>query len=193
LPLFDWLCKSGHYFEHALTLSEYRDIIPCQHKNKRGKKCTKKATRQYFTQGQARAQRFDPIVVHVDKDGNTRFPGRSDAKMPAGYERLELRTISEARAFERRYCQKLRDEHEVRDNERRQQFAINQAESRAELRAAMQHMSPKGRDFAQFAMERNNAKTRPSYEPNGYFECLEYDSSNRAAHNDAQTNWKDRK
>lgn len=193
MPLFDWLCPSGHYFEHVLTLSAYRDIIPCQHKNKRGKKCTKKATRQYFTQGQARAQRFDPIVVHVDQEGNTRFPGRSDAKMPAGYQRVELRTISEARAFERRYNQRLRDEHEVRDNTRREQFSINQTQNRSELRDAMRHMSSKGKDFAQFAMEMNNRKTRPAYDPRGYFEALEFDASNRQPHNDALTGWKDRK
>src|SRR5262245_28429608 len=46
------------------------------------------------------AQSFEPVVVHVDKDGNVRFPGRADAKVPKGYEKRELTTVREVRKFE---------------------------------------------------------------------------------------------
>jgi len=43
-----------------------------------------------------RAQHFEPIVVHVSGDGQYRFPAATDAPVPSGYRKVEIRTIQEA-------------------------------------------------------------------------------------------------
>lgn len=142
---------------------------------------------------EAYAQRFAPVVVHVDATGNYRFPGRSDAKMPAGYEKVELRSLRDVRAFERQFNAKVKREFDQRHEVRQEQFEARQSELRSELRDAMAHMSRKGREFAQFAIDRNNQRARKSYEPNGFFEAFEMDASNREGYSDRANEWKSRK
>ncbi len=47
------------------------------------------------------AQRFDPVVVHRAEDGTIRYPGRADAPVPEGFQKVELTNHREVRAFER--------------------------------------------------------------------------------------------
>lgn len=142
---------------------------------------------------QSFAARFDPVVVHVDNTGKVSFPGRSDAKLPPGYERRELRTIQEVRAFQKEYNKRAGEEHEVRQGIKEAQFSENQARHRSDLRVAMMSMSRYGRDFARLAMEVNDKRRKSQPAPVGYFEAFENDASNRDAHRDELTGWRPRK
>lgn len=140
-----------------------------------------------------RAQRFDPVVVHVDKQGNIRFPGHADAACPAGYERRELRTVNEVRSFERHVNLKDRVEWEQRQAIREQQFSEQQSANRRELRSAMERMSQRGRDFAELAMRRNNDRKKAQFHDGFFVEAFSQDSSNRDAYRDERTGWKGRR
>ncbi len=50
---------------------------------------------------------------------------------------------------------------------------------RRELRSKMEHMSPAQRDFAKFAMDKNNQKGLRKDVPAFYLQALEYDATNR--------------
>ncbi len=137
-------------------------------------------------------QRFNPIVVHVDKDGNVSFPGRNDAKVPEGYEKKTLTTFAAARQFTKEFNQRENVKAEIRQQEKTEQFEAMQRQNRGELRQMMQGFSQKGRDFANFAMKQNDMRKKRPTEINGYFEVAEFDSSNRMAQCDAATDWKPR-
>jgi len=142
------------------------------------------------------AQRFDPVVIHRDAAGNVRFPGAPDAAVPAGFEKVELRTVAEVRQFERGMDARERARFESGQAREGDFYAERQRKDRAELRAAMLRMSPYGREFAQVAMEENdrkNAGRKTSYDPNFHVECFSMDSSNREVYRDERTNWKARK
>lgn len=120
------------------------------------------------------------IVVYQDASGHTIYPGRSDAPIPKryaklGYEKVEM-NLHEARRFS---TQMNRDERAKMsahlEREQRQQEHV-QAQMRSELREAMRHMSPKGRDYVRAVMELNNsrdAKAFLSHDPGFHNEALE--------------------
>lgn len=140
------------------------------------------------------AQRMDPIVVHYDPSTQTyRFPAATDARVPNGFERRELRNFSEVRRFQKHWntLERKRVERAVTSDLMRID-AIN-AQNRSELRAAMRHMSPQMRDFAQFCMDRNDATRPRMFDPGVMIEAMEYDRSNRDPHCDARTGWRDRR
>ena len=45
----------------------------------------------------------DAVLVFQDKEGKIRYPGRHDAKLPDGYERVYLRSLKEVDRFEREH------------------------------------------------------------------------------------------
>lgn len=118
------------------------------------------------------AQRFAPIVYFQDKAGNKRFPGRSDAPPPKGFERVELRTVPEVRKFEREMNRAERerwDRHKVREE---LTFGPMRKQSRSELIAMMQSFSNLGKDFARLAMKKNDEKRRGDYDAQFRVEVL---------------------
>ena len=56
---------------------------------------------------------------------------------------------------------------------------LDQSERRRELRSRMQHMAPVTRDFAQFAMDKNNSRPRPRYTGAFFLQAREFEKSNR--------------
>jgi hypothetical protein len=45
----------------------------------------------------------DSVVVFKDASGKIRYPARNDAPTPAGYERVQLRSLREVEKFERQH------------------------------------------------------------------------------------------
>jgi hypothetical protein len=109
-----------------------------------------------------RPRDFQPVTVHVDKFGNYRFPGRADARVPDGYQKKEM-NLYEARKF----CKEMnhREQAKMGEHLSRVQMLYEEAqrENRASLRAAMQHMSPRERDFAMAAIEMGNSRDARAY------------------------------
>lgn len=185
MPRYDFECSDGHLFEAFLLLAEYKDEIPCQ---KSG--CEKIARRQYLPSGYV-AQGFEPIVIHRSADGTISVPAAPDAPLREGYTKVELRTLREVRQIEHEMNSHARMEHEA-SSERRENFAAQQArERRANLLTQMKTQF--GRDFARVAMERNDSRRGPAYEPGGYFEVFSNDRSNQEHYRDERTGWRGRK
>jgi hypothetical protein len=140
-----------------------------------------------------RAQNIDPVVVHRAKDGTYRFPGSADAPIPAGYEKVELRTLAEVDAFSKKVNQHDRsiiDRHVEREC---QQIEALEAQQRPELRAAMQRMTPAQRALAEHAIRVNNSRRPKGFDSGFHLEIREMDASNRDAHRDVRTGWRGRK
>lgn len=140
------------------------------------------------------AQRFDPVVIHFNpKTNDYRFPGSTDAKVPAGFMKQELRTSHEVRKFESRFNAQESAKIGQSVAMRHYQTQMRQRDRRAALRQQMQHMSPFGRDFARVAMEQNDNKRPRSFDPNFHIEAFSFDRSNRDAQVDRSTGWKARR
>lgn len=158
----------------------------------------------------ADACNIDPIVVHQSADGTYRMPGHANAKVPAGYERVELRTIRHIEQFEstvNRQHKSIIDRKADRE-QRRYEEATSQRHAR--LRHAINHgftmkdsdgktvtfgaMSPMGRLLAERAMRRSNEKKpQHTYDPGFRVEILHTDASNREPWRDKDTNWQKRR
>lgn len=118
------------------------------------------------------AQRFDPVVIHRDAAGNVRYPGRSDAPVPKGFERVELRTVAEVRHFERDVDRKEAARFDLSRTRSEENFRAHQEQQRSDLRQEMRHMSNQGRDFARHAIEQNNKRDRGRYDAGFRVEAL---------------------
>ena len=150
----------------------------------------KKPSEQVHLPGVTLAEFKTPIVVHVAADGAVRFPASTDAPVPKGFEKKELRSIREIEQFERRVNLHLRAEAEQHaENEERHYSAVRES-NRSDLRQRMQGMSQFGKDFARFAMEQNNNRKRKPLDVGFFTEILHMDRSNRDSHNDERTDWK---
>lgn len=55
----------------------------------------------FYYNSPTRAQGFDPVVIHRAEDGTIRYPGRADAPVPEGFQKVELTNHREIRAFEK--------------------------------------------------------------------------------------------
>jgi len=154
----------------------------------------------------ARRAGFRPVVVFRDSAGNVSFPGRSDAKPPKGFERVELTTIRQMEQFERTFNASERSRNQ-RYVEREQQMS---EEARSKLRSdlrngfsqrmpdgtlktlpGIKHMSSFGRAMAEAAMRRTDEMPRKNGNGSDFFlEVLHKDQSNRAIYRDRDTDWK---
>lgn len=139
---------------------------------------------------QRRERRFAPIVVHVNADGKYRFPGSADARVPKGFERVELTTIPQIEKLERTVNAQLRNESEKHNINEEIAFGQVKSKMRSELMQKMATMSPAGRAFAEFCIARNNARKRKTSEVGFHCEILHFDQGNRDAHVDDRTGWK---
>jgi hypothetical protein len=142
---------------------------------------------------QQNSQLFDPVVIHRDAAGNIRFPGAVDAPVPAGYQKVELRTINEVRRFEAEVNMRERVKADESLSARERQFSEKQSALRGDLRGAMRHMTPFGQDLARLAMDRNNQRGSKPRDVGFHLDVFSNDSSNREIHSDAKTGWRGRK
>lgn len=139
------------------------------------------------------AQGFDPPVIARDAAGNIRYLMNSQAPIPEGYQRVELKTIHDVRRFEREVNDRERAAADRHLSAREKQFSEKQAINRRELRTAMDGMSNYGRDFAREAIERGNNRRPQTREVGFHLDVFSNDSSNREVHRDERTQWKGRK
>lgn len=153
------------------------------------------------------------IVVHRDpKTGEYRFPGRSDAPCPKGFQPIEITSIQQAR--------KIENDIRKQDSQRAAEAAYNNlarvdhnlAANAHDLREALrtdeyQVPDPKdptktirvkgitaqGKELIAAGLDHiKEAREKPmkTIQPEVGFEALNYDQSNREPYRDAATNWK---
>jgi len=184
MPVYEYSCDKHGIFALTLPLSKWDDHKPCP-------KCKKKS--EQVLRPTERNRGFAPIVVHVDAEGNYRFPGAADARVPKHCHKVELKTIREIEKFERDVNAKMRKEADDHNSREEMRFAEVQNKNRRDLRTAMERMSPQGRDFAMFAMKQNNMRKRKTSEVGFHVQILHFDQSNREAYRDDRTGWKSRR
>ena len=138
------------------------------------------------------AQTFSPVVVFKDRKGNLSYPGSNRDRTPDGYERVEINTTRGVRQLQKQMDTELKIEREMVDMVEERSVNGFRKKRRERLREQMKKMTPQGRQFAELAMKKTDEKPKRRFKPASYVESFEYDKSNRAAHNDAVTGWKDR-
>lgn len=186
MPTYLYDCPEHGVFELTLPLREWDDKKSCP------KDGCGKISEQILVPSGSAGEFSEPIVVHVAADGAVRFPGRSDAKVPKGFERRELRTIRQIENFERQMNTRLHAEADQHHSNEERHFGEIKAQQRSDLRQKMQGMSDQGREFARLAMKMNDARRRKTNECGFHIEILHFDRSNREAHSDDRTDWKRR-
>jgi hypothetical protein len=184
--LYTYECPEHGPFELSLPLNKWDDKMPCPKGN-----CGK-ISEQVLLPSRTPGQFSDPVVIHVAADGSVRFPGRSDARVPKGFERRELRTIRDIERFEHDTNVRLSAEADQHNSNEQRFFGELRAQQRSDLRQRMQNMSSQGRDFARFAMKKNDERRGKRTECGFHLEILHFDQSNREAHSDDRTDWKRR-
>jgi hypothetical protein len=208
MPMIDFQCLAcGSKFEHFYHVSEAGEIeaADCETEG-----CIGIAPRIYeYKRPHSYTGLIDPIVVHMAPDGHYSIPGHKDERVPDGFTRVEIRDAAHARRVEAAMNDSARREWE-RTNEGKQRLQeMNQQHFRRELRTAMEQgryvedpdgsrrfvgpMRPVLRDFARFAMQRNDQKPADRFRGETYFEALAFNAGNRAEHRDEKTGWKARK
>jgi len=176
MPLYDYDCPKGHRFEAYFT--KFRNSTPC-----RAEGCSESARFVLVSLSGVGEGRFigsAPVVIHKADDGSVRFPGHANAPVPEGFERVELRTTEEKRRFEREINKNEYKRHQEAQERKEQYFGAIRSKNRAELREAMKHMSPRGRDIAMAAMEARDKRVSQKYEAGFHIEALSMDASNRS-------------
>lgn len=173
MPMIDFACPNGHDYEVFRHPSEVKDQEPCE-------ECQETATRQYrFTRPHSYTGLTQPLVVWKRPDGTYSVPGQPDARMPAEYERVELRSATEVRRVEGAINREEREKWEAANRGRERLRGEVSSANRAELRDRMARMSPLMRDFARFAMDKNNQQPGRKYRGEFHFEALSMNASNR--------------
>lgn len=96
MPMYDVECPSCGNVEEVFCSYKEVDAQKCL-------SCDKTMTflPTFWYTGPRAEQRFTPVVIHRDAEGNVRFPGRADAKVPEGFTKVELSDVSQIRAFEK--------------------------------------------------------------------------------------------
>ena len=129
------------------------------------------------------AQGFIPPVVFRNPDGEVLFPGRSDEPTPAGYERVELRTVRDIRRFERQFNERERDRHQrtqVLEEIREAFYSRRNIDS---LRRDLPRLEPHLRPYAELAIRRAEARSisvaARKFDPKVCFDAFSYDAHNR--------------
>lgn len=181
IPAYSYECAKHGIFELSLPLRKWSDRMPCP-------QC-RKISEQVLLPQRGRGEFANPVVIHVDSKGNYRFPGAPDAKCPPGFVKKELKTIRDIEHFERQFNAKLRSDSDRHHENEERAFAERRAQLRSELRQAMNHFSPAGRDFAQMAMRINDERKRKTTEC-GFHVTILHEDSRKNPWIDERTNWK---
>jgi hypothetical protein len=112
-------------------------------------------------------------------DGTYTLPANRDARMPPEYHRVEVQQTHDKRRIVAAMDREEREKAERVLVGKQMMRERDESVRRSELRSRMQNMSPQARDFARFAMQKNNDKPRQKYTGAFYLQALEFDSSNR--------------
>lgn len=157
LRAYDYECPRGHKFE--LFLNEYVEKTVCGEKHTltalyKGKPvikeivCGMEATHVWsFHYSSSHAQRFNPVVVHRDAQGNLRFPGNANSLVPAGYEKVELTTVQQVRDLEHRMNAKDKIAADKFRSARQSLTDGQLKENRRVMDTLVSQFSPKGKAF----------------------------------------------
>lgn len=204
MPLFDFECPKGHLTEHYL--SAFAETTPCSDT------CPEVAEYRpsfWYSSRVQLAQRFSPVVIHRDVDGNVRYPGHANAPVPEGFQKVELATIHDVRKFEA--------EINKQDSAKSEKFRAARAsfldgQLEANRRAVdeiiaggkwegtdeqgriieRRGISPRGLKILEQlreASKQKQAQGRSSSNPAFFVEAFTQNASNREHHRDEATGW----
>lgn len=149
---------------------------------------------------QARAQRFDPIVVWASNADPNKFsfPGQANEAVPEGYHKIAISNMREAdqlvarvNDIERRKMEEIRDTRYALDDagireRRREEDARGTVSVRAEvLRRQVREWTDKLRE------RRREQHSR--VDPQFHINVLSFDSGNRNSYSGQETGWRERK
>lgn len=205
MPMYDFECPKGHVTEHFIPA--FAEKIVCGENG-----CSEEGEHRpsfWHTSRTRFAQSFSPVVIHRDVNGNVRFPGHSDAPVPAGFQKVELSTVHDIRKFEsemnKRDSQTAEKFRTARASYLDGQLACNRA-AVDEIAAGgkwqgtdeqgriieRQGMSPRGqvllakiREASKHKQAQGRSNTRPEF----FIEAFSRDATNREDHRDARTDW----
>jgi hypothetical protein len=195
MPTYTFDCPVHGEFSITVPISAHQDHPPCPvmvstKKESGGFLQCGETTLQTYTPSRPKDWAIKPIVIHVGKDGNFRFPGHENARVPKGFNRVELKTLSEIAAFERQMNQKLSSEAARHIENEEKHFQRVRDRERSDLRQKMQSFSERGKAFAQFCIDENNRRRRKKSDVGFQVDILNNNSSNREPHRDQETGWK---
>lgn len=140
--------------------------------------CGEPARMIFLPKGQ-NAQNFDPVVIFRGPKGKIRFPGRSDAPTPKGYERVELRTSHQVHKFEREMNAKETSLYQAKQEREERCVEPFKSSLRSQLRGYAKHFSQYGRDFVETAIRENNSSRNGTYDPGFHIEAFHYNMGRR--------------
>jgi hypothetical protein len=160
-----------------------------------------------------RAQRFKPIVVFKRADGTYSFPANADAKIPAGYQRMEISTRRQAERLTKEVNRQLCDEKasigptpldsdgsgitNLRKLARGERVTIPDHDAHGNLimrELDGSQMRPEFKEYvARLSEKMGQPSYKPSYDPGFHIDILENSASNRLGHDDPATGWRTRR
>lgn len=192
MPKYSYECPVHGAFDISVPISQHSDHPPCPYPAANGndfetivvdsgdvRPSCQEVTLQTYTPERAKNWAIKPIVIHVGEDGKVRFPGDEHARVPKGFNRVELKSLSEIRAFEKEMNQKFSSEAARHHENEERHFEAVRAQLRGDLRQRMQTMSAFGRAFAQFCIDANNQRRRKSSDVGFQVQVINFDQSNR--------------
>jgi len=156
MPNYQFECEQGHSFQKFLPLEVWDTLKPGQKLTVPCEECGSSARQDFLPRGTDST--ITPFVYYLNAAGEVRIPGASNLPTPPGHTRCEVTTLGELRRLEGRCSREEQSKLSARKELQEYYESQEIAENRRELRAAMEHMSPAGRDFARLAMERNNER-----------------------------------
>lgn len=213
--MYDFECPDGHVTEHFL--SKFTERVRCGFLIDCGTMGVEPCRREgenrpsfwYSSNVPRLAQSFNPVVIHRDAAGNVRFPGNANAPVPEGFQKVELATVAQVRAFEKEV--NLSDSVKAEGfRNGRAKFLDGQLECNRravdEIIAGgkwqgtdeqgriveRQGMSPRGLKILHQLREASKQKQqqgRSSARPEFFVEAFTQNASNREDHRDASTDW----
>jgi len=204
MPAYDFRCPEGHVVEKFLSFSKMEETggkAECGHVDEDGVYCTLEG--EYSpsfwycspTETERRvqaAQRFKPVVIHRDAQGNIRYPGSADAPVPPGFEKVELTDFYHIRKFEKEVNERDRVRAQQFANSRDQFLSGQLAENRRVMDNLVKNFTPRGRKFYEKMREVSESrrlKGRATVTPEFYVEAFSKDASNREGYSDARNDW----
>jgi hypothetical protein len=198
MAAYDFKCPEGHITEHFMSYSRLQELgekVECGHVDEDGKVCTLEGEYSpsfWYNSSTHFAQRFPPIVIHRDLEGNVRFPAHADAPLPPGFQRVELTDFHQVRKFENEI--NLRDRARAEEfRNSRQKFLDGQLkENRRVMEQLVEKFTPRGRRFYDAMRKVSEARQQRGVKaptPEFYIEALTQDASNRERYMDAANDW----
>lgn len=193
LRAFDYECPKGHKFEVFYKATEpMKEFVPCLGKDKSGKmerSCSESAqwvpSFFYNSEHSARAQRFSPVVIHKDAQGNIRYPAHANAPVPEGFQKVELTTVQQVRSLEREVNSRDREQSEKFRHSRQIMLDGQLKENRRVMEGLVQKFTPRGRKFYEKmreVSERRRLRGPNDVKPEFVVEAFSQNQSNREAY-----------